>query len=30
MAVDQTEPGIVDVHSSSERASLEGTPYSTW
>ena len=30
MAVDQTEPGIVDVRSSSERASLEGTPYSTW
>ena len=30
MAVDQTEPGIVDVRSSSESTSLEGTPYSTW
>ena len=30
MAVDQTEPGIVNVRSSSGRVSLEGTPYSTW
>ena len=30
MAVDQTEPGIVDVRSGSEHVSLEGTPYSTW
>ena len=30
MAVDQTEPGIVDVRSGSEHVSLEGTPYNTW
>ncbi len=30
MAVDQTEPGIVDVKSGSERISLDGTPYNTW
>jgi len=27
---DQTEPGIVDVHSGSEQNSSEGTAYSTW
>jgi hypothetical protein len=27
---DQTEPGIIDVHSSSDKKSLEGTPYSDW
>ena len=29
-AVDQTEPGIFDVHSLSDQVSLEGTPYSEW
>ena len=29
-AVDQTEPGIFDVHSLSDQISLEGTPYSEW
>ena len=29
-AVDQSEPGIWDVHSGSEKTSLEGTPYSEW
>lgn len=29
-AVNQTEPGIFDVHSSSDQKSLEGTPYSEW
>ena len=28
--VNQTEPGIFDVHSSSDKKSLEGTPYSEW
>ena len=28
--VNQTEPGIFDVRSSSDRISLEGTPYSEW
>jgi len=28
--VNQTEPGIFDVRSSSDRQSLEGTPYSEW
>lgn len=28
--VDQTEPGIYDVRSSSDKTSLEGTPYSEW
>jgi len=28
--VSQTEPGIFDVHSGSDRVSLEGTPYSEW
>jgi general secretion pathway protein G len=30
MAVDQQEPGIVDVHSTSSITSSEGTPYSSW
>ncbi len=30
MAVDQQEPGIVDVHSTSSATSSEGTPYSAW
>ena len=30
MAVDQQEPGIVDVHSTSNATSTEGTAYSTW
>ena len=30
MAVDQQEPGIVDVHSTSNSTSSEGTPYSAW
>ena len=29
-SVDQTEPGIFDVHSGSDRTSLEGTPYADW
>ena len=29
-AVDQTEPGIFDVRSGSDKNSLEGTPYSDW
>jgi general secretion pathway protein G len=29
-AVDQTQPGIWDVHSGSDQKSLEGTPYSEW
>ena len=29
-AVDQTQPGITDVHSGSDQASTEGTSYSTW
>ena len=28
--VDQTQPGIFDVHSESDLKSLEGTPYSQW
>jgi general secretion pathway protein G len=28
--VDQTQPGIFDVHSGSDLKSLEGTPYSQW
>jgi len=28
--VDQTQPGIFDVRSSSDQISLEGTPYSQW
>ena len=30
MSPDQTEPGIIDVHSGSEQKSSEGTAYSTW
>jgi len=30
MSVDQTEPGIFDVKSMSNKSSLEGTPYSDW
>jgi general secretion pathway protein G len=30
MAVDQQEPGIVDVHSTSNATSSEGSAYSTW
>ena len=29
-SVDQTQPGIYDVHSGSDKISLEGTPYSEW
>ena len=29
-SVNQTEPGIFDVRSGSEKTSLEGTPYSDW
>jgi general secretion pathway protein G len=29
-SVDQTQPGIFDVHSGSDKTSLEGTPYSEW
>lgn len=29
-SVSQTEPGIYDVRSGSDRTSLEGTPYSDW
>ena len=30
MAIDQTQPGIVDVHSASSTASTDGTVYSSW
>jgi general secretion pathway protein G len=30
MTAQQTESGIVDVHSGSDATSLEGTPYSSW
>ncbi len=30
LSVDQTQPGIIDVHSGSELISSEGTPYSSW
>ncbi len=30
MSVDQQEPGIVDVHSSSNLTATDGTAYSTW
>jgi general secretion pathway protein G len=30
MAVDQQEPGIVDVHSTSSTTGSDGTAYSTW
>jgi general secretion pathway protein G len=29
-SVSQSEPGIWDVHSNSDKTSLEGTPYSEW
>jgi general secretion pathway protein G len=29
-AVDQSEPGIFDVRSGSDKIGLDGTPYSTW
>jgi general secretion pathway protein G len=29
-SVNQTEPGIFDVHSGSDKISLDGTPYSEW
>ena len=29
-SVNQTEPGIFDIHSSSDKKSLDGTPYSEW
>ncbi len=30
MSVDETDPGISDVHSSSNRIGSDGTAYSTW
>ena len=30
MSPDQTQPGIMDVHSGSDQVSSEGTAYSTW
>ena len=30
MAVDQQEPGIVDVHSASNDTAMDGTAYSSW
>jgi len=29
-SVDQTEPGIFDVHSGSDKTGLDGTPYAEW
>ena len=29
-SVNQTEPGIFDVRSKSDKKSLEGTPYNEW
>ena len=29
-AINQSEPGIFDVHSNSDKMSLDGTPYSDW
>jgi general secretion pathway protein G len=29
-AVNQAEPGIFDIHSTSDKISLDGTPYSSW
>jgi general secretion pathway protein G len=29
-AVNQSEPGIFDIHSTSDKIGLDGTPYSTW
>jgi general secretion pathway protein G len=28
--VDQTDPGMTDVHSGSDQAGSDGQPYSTW
>ena len=30
MAIDQTEPGLVDIHSGSSAISTDGTAYNTW
>lgn len=30
MAIDQSQPGIIDVHSGSDAVSSEGTAYSQW
>ncbi len=30
MAVDQTQPGIIDVHSCNDATSSDGTAYSSW
>jgi general secretion pathway protein G len=30
MSPDQSQPGIIDVHSGSDQTSTEGTAYSTW
>ncbi len=30
MAIDQQQPGIVDVHSGSQQISSDGTAYNTW
>ena len=30
MSPDQSQPGIIDVHSGSDQKSSEGTAYSTW
>jgi len=30
MSADQSQPGIIDVHSGSEQKSSEGSAYSTW
>jgi hypothetical protein len=29
-SVDQTEPGIFDVKSESDKTGLDGTPYADW
>lgn len=29
-AVNQAEPGIFDIHSTSDKMGLDGTPYSSW
>lgn len=29
-SINQTEPGIFDVHSGSDKTSLDGTPYADW
>ena len=29
-SVDQTDPGMTDVHSGSDQAGSDGQPYSTW